>query len=406
MSQNNLLFTPFELPCGQVLKNRVVKAALTERLSKSDMLPNERHRRLYEHWAQNDAGLLISGNILVDKRYLESTGNIVVEKNTPEAPFKEWTSAITSYGNHFWAQISHAGRQSSIFSTRKPVSPSDVQLKKMGLFAKPTPLTEAGIKDVIDRFVHTAAFCKKVGFSGVQIHAAHGYLISQFLSPHINKRNDKWGGSLENRARLLCEIVKNIRKSVGDSFPVSIKLNSADFQKGGFSEDDAIAVIKMMEPYKLDLIEISGGTYERSAMFGIGLKESTQKREAYFIDFAEKIRSQTSIPLMVTGGFRSASFCNSVLEANALDVVGFGRPFLISDTFPKEFRKNQNAKISNPKLKILDSNNADAAEAGHYDLQIKRLSKGLGLKDNYSAVKLATHIGWVEMKKGFMNRFG
>jgi len=179
MPSQSLLSTPFTLPCGVQLKNRISKAALTERLSRADMLPNELHSALYDHWAQNGAGKLLSGNILVDKRYLESTGNIVIEKQTSKEAFKKWTSVVTNHNCHFWAQINHAGRQSSRFSTTQPVSPSDVQLRKMGLFAKPKPMTESDINSTIAQFVHAALFCKEVGFTGVQIHGAHGYLVNR-----------------------------------------------------------------------------------------------------------------------------------------------------------------------------------------------------------------------------------
>jgi len=263
-----MISSAFQLPCGAKLNNRIAKAALTERLAKSDHLPNNSHFQLYDHWAKNGAGMLLSGNILIDKRYLESTGNVVIEKGTPTEQFKIWTNKVLDHGNHFWAQLSHAGRQSSIFSTRHPVSASNVRLNKMGLFAKPTALSESGVEDVINRFIHGAKFCQNVGFTGVQFHAAHGYLISQFLSPTTNKRNDKWGGSIDNRSRLLFSIIDRARKELGNSFPVSVKLNSADFQKGGFDEKDSKFVIKGLEERGIDLLEISGGTYEKSAMFG------------------------------------------------------------------------------------------------------------------------------------------
>ena len=398
-----MIDTPFKLPCGAVLKNRIAKAALTERLAKSDHLPNAYHTTLYKHWASHEAGMLLSGNILVDKRYLESTGNVVVEKNTSPEPFRKWTKEVLDYGNHFWAQLSHAGRQSSIFSTRNPVSASDVRLNKMGLFAKPTALSESGVEDVIERFTYGAKFSKEVGFTGVQFHAAHGYLISQFLSPTTNKRSDQWGGSIENRSRLLFRIIELSRKELGSSYPISVKLNSADFQKGGFDEKDSRFVIKGLEERGIDLLEISGGTYEKSAMFGIGLKESTLRREAYFIDFAKDLKKECSLPLMVTGGFRSLDFCNEALKQGELDIIGFGRPFLIQEDFPQGFLKKSNIKVDDPELKILDKNNADAAEAGYYDLQIKKLSKGKGLDHSYSGIRLATQIGVSEMRQGFKN---
>ena len=398
-----MINTPFTLPCGAILANRVAKAALTERLAKSNHLPNALHQTLYDHWADYGAGLLISGNILVDKRYLESTGNIVIEHYTKEEPFKKWIAAITQKGNHFWAQLSHAGRQSSIFSTRKPVSASDIQLKKMGLFAKPKALSGEGIEDVIQRFVFAASFCQRVGFTGVQFHAAHGYLISQFLSPKTNKRTDEWGGTIENRARLLFDVIDKTRKEVGNDYPISVKLNSADFQRGGFNEEDSKYVIKGLEERGIDLLEISGGTYEKSAMFGEGLKQSTKRREAYFIDFAKEVKGICNTPIMVTGGFRSLDFCNDALKNGELDIVGFGRPFLIREDFPMGFIEGKYQKVNDPKISILDKNNADAAEAGFYDLQIKNLAKNKGLDHNYSGLRLAGHIGLLEMRQGLRN---
>ncbi len=399
----NILNTPFQFSCGATFKNRVVKAAMTERLCHSDHLPNKQHIQLYNHWSRNGAAMLLSGNIMVDRRYLESTGNVVVEKDTSIEAFKKWTSTVSKYDCHFWAQISHAGRQSSKFSTRKSVSASDVQLKKMGLFSRPTPLTEIGIEDVINRFVHTAEFCKKAGFTGVQFHAAHGYLLNQFLSPLTNKRSDKWGGSLDNRARILYYIIDKSRKKLGSAFPISVKLNSADFQRGGFDEEDSKRVIKALEERGIDLLEISGGTYEQSAMMGIGMKESTRSREAYFLEFASNLRRECQIPLMVTGGFRSLVASEAALQKNELDVIGYARPFLMSDRFPMGFLDGTCDKVEEPIINILDPKNKDAAEAGFYDLQIERIANNKPLKHNYPGWQVALHLPKKEMRMGFRN---
>jgi len=394
---------PFKLPCGAVLKNRIVKAALTERLAGANHLPNEKHRTLYQTWAESDASLLLSGNILIDKRYLESTGNVVIDKDTNPEQFKTWTHSVKKNRIHFWAQLNHAGRQSSIMSTFNPVSASDVKLKKMGFFAKPTPLSEEGIKDIIERFVYAARFCQEVGFSGVQFHSAHGYLISQFLSPITNRRSDQWGGSLEARARLLFEVIEQTRLEVGNKFPISVKLNSADFQRGGFTEDESLEVIKGLEQRGVDLLEISGGTYERSAMFGEQMKDSTLQREAYFLEFAKRVRKQCSLPLMVTGGFRSLAFSNAALENDHLDLVGFGRPFLLNELFPKEFLSGKLTRVEDPVIKVLDPKNSDVAEAGFYDYQISRLAAGKPISYKYSALQAATRVPFNEFKMGMRN---
>lgn len=395
----------YQLPCGTTLQNRMAKAALTERLTDPSFLPNEKHIRLYKSWASGGAGMLISGNILIDKRYLESSGNVVVEKETLEAPFKKWTKAVIDTNTHFWAQINHAGRQSNLFSTSQPVAPSAVQLKKMGLFGKPRALTDSEIIDIKERFIYAASFCQRVGFTGVQYHAAHGYLLSQFLSPKTNQRSDKWGGSIDNRARLLLEVVEETRKMLGPTFPISVKLNSADFQKGGFEETDALYVIKELANRGVDLLEISGGTYEEVAFFTQkGIKQSTKEREAYFLDFAKDVRQQSDIPIMVTGGFRTLDFCNKVLENKELDLIGFGRPFLIHDNFAKEFLAGSLAKVVDPEIKMPIKTYLDAAIAGFYDYQIAEIAAGRKIDLNYKGWQAVLRFTKNEMLQGIRNR--
>lgn len=396
---------PFTLPCGEILNNRMAKAALTERLADPSHLPNEKHIKLYETWAKGGAGLLLSGNILIDERYLEAAGNVVAHSLSPEEPFKKWTKTVTDTDMHFWAQINHAGRQSTIFSTLNPVSASDVQLKKMGLFAKPRPLTEPEIEEIIDRFVNTAAFCRRVGFTGVQFHAAHGYLLSQFLSPKTNLRTDKWGGTITNRARLLLTVVEKTRNAVGHEFPISVKLNSADFQRGGFNEEDALWVIKELEKRGVDLLEISGGTYEEVTFFTKkGIKQSTKEREAYFLDFAKSVRAKSAIPIMVTGGFRTLDFCNKVLKNKELDIVGFGRPFLLHDDFAAGFLDGSLKKVEDPNIKSPIKSYFDYAVAGFYDYQIERLATGKNIDLNYSGLRAIGRMTKNEMWKGLKNK--
>lgn len=401
----NPINQPFTLPCGEVLKNRMAKAALTERLADPSHLPNELHLKLYETWAKGGAGMLLSGNIMIDERYMESSGNISAHHLSPEEPFKKWTKTVTDYGNHFWAQLNHPGRQATIFSTLKPVSASDVQLKKNGLFAKPRPLTELEIEEVIKRFVQTAAFCRRVGFTGVQFHAAHGYLFNQFLSPRTNKRTDQWGGSIQNRARLLLSVVKQTRKSVGHEFPLSVKLNSADFQRGGFDESDALFVIKELEKLGIDLLEISGGTYEEVTFFTQkNLKQSTKEREAYFLDFAKEVRKESTIPLMVTGGFRSFEFCNNVLNNKELDVIGFGRPFLLHNDFAAGFLNGSLKKVEDPNIKSPLASYYDIAVSGFYDYQIEQLARGEKVDISYKGWKGIGRITRKELWKGVKNK--
>ena len=347
MERNTKIMTEItdklDLPCGVQIKNRICKGAMTEGLADEQNRATSKHVNLYNRWSDGGAGILLSGNVQVDHRYLERPGNVVIEgqqTNEQLSRLTTYAEAGTKNNTHLWMQISHAGRQTPASVAETPVAPSEVQLQMPGAqFGKPRSLSDEEILDIIQKFAHTASVAKETGFTGVQIHGAHGYLISEFLSPDINKRDDNWGGSLEKRSKFLLEIVRSVRKSVGDSFPVSLKLNSADFQKGGFTHDDAIQVASWLNEEGLDLLEISGGTYEQPHLVGIDMglnperaevrRESTIAREAYFLDYANDIRNVFKGPLMVTGGFRSVQGMNDALNQNACDVIGIARPFCI-----------------------------------------------------------------------------
>ena len=333
-----------KLPCGVDVKNRICKAAMTEGLADEQNRATDKHVTLYSRWAEGGSGILLTGNIQIDHRYLERPGNVVVEgkqSNEQLSRLRAYAEAGTKNNTHLWAQISHAGRQTPAAVAPTPVGPSDIQLKMPGAaFGKPRALEHDEILDIIARFAHTAKVLQDSGFTGVQLHGAHGYLISEFLSPDINTRTDEWGGSLENRARLLLESIRAVRKAVGDKFPVSLKLNSADFQKGGFSHEESVQVATWLNDEGLDLLEVSGGTYEQPKLVGLDsltlnpdraeeVKKSTVAREAYFLEYAKDIRAVFKNPMMVTGGFRSRAGLDAALDAGACDMIGLGRPLCV-----------------------------------------------------------------------------
>lgn len=336
------LAQPFRLPCGATLPNRLCKAAMTEGLGDARLRATERLDRLYAAWSEGGAGLLLTGNVMVEHRVLERPGNVAIDPtfrpsvdDEARARLRRWAAAGTRGGNHLWMQISHAGRQSPRYVTRQPVAPSDVQLDLMGNYARPRALREDEITELVERFGRVAAIARETGFTGVQVHGAHGYLISSFLSPVTNRRTDAWGGSLENRARFLLEIVRSVRRAVGVDFPLSVKLNSDDFRKGGFSHEDCLGVVRLLNGEGVDLLEISGGNYEQPRLLGVSGREgdavqvrgSTRVREAYFLDYAAAIRQVATMPLMVTGGFRCRAGMESALASGDTDVIGIGRPF-------------------------------------------------------------------------------
>lgn len=332
------------LACGATLSNRLAKAAMTEGLADAEDRATVRHETLYRRWSEGGAGLLLTGNVMVDRRYLERPGNVVIDGNGGRDALRAWARAGTEAGNHLWMQISHPGRQASRFSTAELLSPSDVQLRLGGMFSRPRAMTGGEIEDAVRRYAEVAQVARDCGFTGVQVHGAHGYLISQFLSPVTNRRDDDWGGSLRNRARFLLNVVAAVRRAVGHDFPVGVKLNSADFQRGGFTLDECIQVARWLEEADVDLLEISGGTYEQPRLLGVQgeeasysepRSESTRRREAYFLEYAGAIQAAATLPLMVTGGFRSRRAMESAVAEGECAVVGLGRPLCVAPDLPR-----------------------------------------------------------------------
>lgn len=321
---------PLTLPCGQVLPNRIMKAALSEALGNKKNAPDQRLERLYASWSRGGYGLVITGNVMVDRSQLGEPGNVVIEDERDLAALSRWAKSTRDGGVPIWVQLNHPGRQSNPLALgHQPVAPSAVPL---GIPGAPTPraLTAAEIEDVIERFATSAAVCEAAGFDGVQIHGAHGYLVAQFLSPLSNLRDDEWGGDAERRMRFLVEIVRRVRSRVSPAFAVGLKLNSADFQRGGFSEDESRGVLAALAGEGLDLIEVSGGSYETPAMMGQAA-DSTKAREAYFLEYARTVRAIIGdVPLAVTGGFRSRVAMEEAISTGECDVIGLGRPTVTS----------------------------------------------------------------------------
>ena len=338
------LDTPLALPCGARVPNRLMKAAMTEGLADPAGHVTGELETLYRRWSEGGAGILVTGNVMVDGRFLERPGNMVAEDDDARPGLERLARAGTVGGNHLWMQINHPGRQCSRLVNNRPVSASDVRLKILFNFGRPRPLTEDEIDEVIGRYANTARLAVESGFTGVQIHAAHGYLINQFLSPITNRRQDRWGGSLENRARFLLECVRRTREAVGAAVPIAVKLNSADFQRGGFSREDSDQVASWLAAAGIDLLEVSGGTYEQPRLVGRTgsertaeqpTRESTRQREAYFLDYTRNMRARLDIPMAVTGGFRNRRFMLEALEGDELDVIGIGRPLCVYADFPR-----------------------------------------------------------------------
>lgn len=338
------LFSPLSLPNGTILPNRIAKAAMEENMADADHAPSDALIRLYEAWGRGGAGLIVTGNVMVDARAMTGPAGVVLEDATHLERFRQWARAGRAGGAQVWMQINHPGRQMPASLGQPTLAPSAVGLdlgRQSKLFVTPRAMTAAEIDEVRRRFVATAALAARAGFTGVEIHAAHGYLLSQFLSPLANRRTDDWGGPLERRARLLLEIVRDVRSAVPHGFAVSVKLNSADFQRGGFSPEEAGEVVRMLSPLGVDLVELSGGSYEAPAMMGAARDARPLAREAYFLEFARDIAAIATMPLMVTGGIRRREIAEAVIDSGVA-VAGIATALAIVPDLPKRWRRGAN----------------------------------------------------------------
>ncbi|KAF4967042.1 hypothetical protein FSARC_5333 [Fusarium sarcochroum] len=348
---------------GKTAQNRFMKAAMTERLSTWDPknfekrgIPTPELINVYRRWGEGDYGVILTGNIMVEYDQLEAAGNPIVPRDAPASgerfeAFKKLASASKKHGGLVVAQVSHPGRQVGDHIQKNPISASDVQLEGevLGMhYAKPKPMDEQDFKDVIEGFSHAAEFLYKAGYDGIQLHGAHGYLLAQFLSPTTNKRTDKYGGSIENRARIIFEIADAIRARVPDqSFGISIKVNSVEFQEGGFSTEDCKVLCRQLEQHGFDFVELSGGTYQSLAFSH--RRESSKKREAFFLDFAEKIIPELSkTKAYVTGGLRTVSAMVEALKT--VHGIGLARPVTNEFDLPAQILKGNASSAVNTLL--------------------------------------------------------
>lgn len=375
--QHNV-FSPFTFTSDIKIKNRLVKAAMEENMASANQLPSTELIRLYNSWSQGGVGMIITGNVMIDHLAMTGPGGIALEADTDLTAFRTWAQAAKHNNTVAIMQINHPGRQVFKNMGGKVLSPSDIALdmgKHSHLFTKPKPMTEAEIADVIARFAVTAQKAQDAGFDGVEIHAAHGYLISQFLSPLTNKRDDQWGGSLENRSRLLLEVIKSIKANVNKHFIVSVKLNSADFQRGGFDVDDAKQVIQMLNAYNLDFVELSGGSYEAPAMQGNTADERTLKREAYFLEFAKEIAKEATMPTMVTGGIKRFNIAQEVLESG-ISLIGMATALAMTPDLPNQWQKDQSIVGTLPHVGWRDKTLSALATMAIVRRQLRRIGNG------------------------------
>lgn len=375
----NLLFTPITLSNGTTIKNRFFKSAMSEGMGTKNFQPKRNIATLYKRWAEGGTGLIITGNIMVDPKGTAEPGNIVFDKNSNMEILKDWAKQGQQHGAKVMVQLNHPGKQVPKTIAKETVAPSAVPLGNglNKLFSTPRALTTSEVEELVQKFVTSAKITKEAGFSGIQIHAAHGYLISQFLSPHDNRRTDKYGGSLENRMRFLKEIYLGMREELGKDFPIGIKINSTDFKKDGLTEEDSLETIVELANLGLDFVEISGGTYERPAMMGATSKSTNQ---VFFAEYSKKLKQKIDIPVVVTGGIRSINAMNTLLNDNTTDFIGIARPLTIDPNIPNKIKQGtynivETTRVSTG-VKKLDKIFGSLLGIVYYQVLMQNIAKG------------------------------
>ena len=316
-----MLEKPLQLPCGATLKNRLVKSAMSDSLGNGAGSPTPEQIRLYERWAQGGVALAIIGEVQTDPRYPEKPGNLVLTPDTKLDSFENLARKGTLNGAHLWAQLGNAGALAHP-PVSAPKGPSALALDGL-------ECAQMSCEDILQTpraYAASAKRAKEAGFSGVQIHAAHGFLLSQFLSPLFNKRTDDYGGDIANRMRIVFEITRAVREAVGESFPVGIKINASDQLVGGLDERDALEAVRMLDGTSIDLIDISAGTYFPGAQ---NTSDAVRSSGPYFTDFAARARAVTGIPVMATGGFRTRGHAIEALKQKQVDAVGLARAMVL-----------------------------------------------------------------------------
>lgn len=325
----NTLFRPLELPCGVILKNRIAKSAMSDSLGDGQGNPTDAQIRLYERWAEGGLAVSIIGEVQGDPNFAEKPGNLVLRPDSDQTQFKALASRGSANNAQLWVQLGHAGAMAHR-PISNPKGPSEIRIPGLACAA----LTRDEIRNLPAEFARTAKTAQELGFGGVEIHAAHGFLLSQFLSPLFNKRHDEYGGPIESRMRLILEVVDEVRNKVGPTFPIAIKLNATDQLEGGLEEEDALVVVSALDGTTIDLIDISGGTYfpgAKSASDGVGAGP-------YFVEFAKRARQRTRKPLMVTGGFKTLQQVVGAVTGSGVDMIGLARTLVVNPELPNGWR--------------------------------------------------------------------
>jgi len=381
--ETSVLSKELRLPNGITLSNRLAQSAMTEHLATGDGAPSGQLIEAYRRFAVSGAALIISGNVMVNGWSLEAPRNVVIEDERHMPQLRQWAATTSGTDARLILQLSLSGRQTqrglALAGRRQDVATASAVPLTIGgpLFKPPRALTDPEIRQIIAQFTSAARIAAEAGFAGVQIHAAHGYLLSQFLSPLVNQRTDQWGGSVQNRMRMLIEVLRAVKSLTPEAFLLTVKMNVSDFQSGGFDADDALIVAQALENEGVHLIEFSGGTYESSAMIDGGpARDQSGAPEPYFLAHAQRFARQLTVPVMLSGGFRSRTAMIDAVESGAADVIGLARPIAVEPDFPRRILDGSTQVSLAKPQKVGNKNIDDLLSGAWYQEQIARLGRG------------------------------
>ncbi len=340
----DVLQQPLELPCGTTLKNRLAKSAMSDSLGNGEGNPTEAQIRLYERWAEGGAAVSFIGEVQGIPDFPEKPGNLVFDARSNQKAIQSLASRSVINGAHLWPQLGHAGALSHL-PVSHPMGPSVLDLPGLQCAG----MSKQEVQDLPAMYASVAKTAKNAGFSGVHVHAGHGFLLSQFLSPLFNHRNDEFGGSIEARCNIVLQIIDQVRRAVGPSFPVGIRINSTDKLEGGLTEDDALEVVRLLDQTSVDLIDISGGTYFPGAKAS---SEGASSDGPYFLEFARSAKSVTEVPLMLTGGFEKRDQAIDAVASGATDMVGLARAMVLNPCLAQTWLSDTGG---DPEFPVFDS---------------------------------------------------
>ncbi len=321
---------------GMVLKNRLIRSAIWENMADEEGRPAKKLLEFYRETARGGVGTIITGCTFVMPDDQFYPGMMGMWDDSLIEDYKDLTSIVHSYGCNIVQQLACGGPQGLSDLMWGPSDVADLATGKV-----PDPMSREDINKLVVGFAKAAGRAKAAGFNGVEIHGAHGYLLSQFLSPYYNRRSDEYGGSVENRARIFVEVYDAIREAVGTDFSIWLKINSADYIENGATFEDCKYVCTVLAERGLDAVEVSGGTLaSKDFVTAPGINKT--EKEAYHTEAASGIAASIEIPVILVGGLRSPSVMEEILRTTPIDYFALGRPLLAEPNLPVRWQSSEN----------------------------------------------------------------